>query len=550
MRTSGRERKAAYALPGRGIRVRALTVLLLTVVLAAALLCWPGREAAAHSVLTEAVPAPNSTVAAAPERIRLTFNERLEKELYSITVIDEKGAKVITPPAVMSQDQRQISVELPKLADGLYTVSYHIISADGHPVAESYVLTIGKPTGTTEAVELGHKHLETVYSFRMLHYFFFLMLLGWLWWKPYVPLQSDEDAAMRYGRWLRYWRHLNALFVLETIALQTIDAVGDITWSNISDLWFRTSAGWSWLALAAVSLAAYIITGRNRAMEAAWIAAALVAKALAGHPLAASPVWSAVVPDVLHLAAGTLWAGGLGIVAVLYRRHPEAVRAFLPRFSRAALYSVAVLAVTGSLLVFRYVPKLTDLVFTGWGLWLLAKLGLVALVVATGAKLRRMMRRREDDRRLHAWLQADIALMLAIVGVVGIFTYLSPTPQNAPLNWKTQEPGVARTVSITPNVPGAAPNQFAVYITQDNAKPAVKLVQMKLKPLSHPEVAPIEVPLERVETDARKVRPGASLTAFLTEGPYLPFPGKWRVELTVRDANDDERVWTQDMRIF
>lgn len=113
-------------------------------------------------------------MAATPERIRLTFSERLENELYSISVYDEKGTKVATQPAVMSQDRQQISVELPKLPDGLYTVSYHIVSADGHPVAESYVLPVGKPTGMTEGVQLGHKHLETVFGFRMLHYFFFL----------------------------------------------------------------------------------------------------------------------------------------------------------------------------------------------------------------------------------------------------------------------------------------------------------------------------------------------------------------------------------------
>lgn len=56
--------------------------------------------------------------------------------------------------------------------------------------------------------------------------------------------------------------------MLETIALQTIDAVGDIAWSNFSNLWFRPAAGWSWLALAAVALAAYAVAGRNRKLDA------------------------------------------------------------------------------------------------------------------------------------------------------------------------------------------------------------------------------------------------------------------------------------------
>jgi hypothetical protein len=152
--------------------------------------------------------------------------------------------------------------------------------------------------------------------------------------------------------------------------------------------------------------------------------------------------------------------------------------------------------------------------------------------------------------RLNRWLQFDLVLMGAIVAVVGIFTYLSPTPANAPLEWKVEEPGILRTVSITPNTPGAAANQFAVYITQQNELPPVKLVQLKLVPVGREDVAPIEVPLQRRETASGDRAAKSSLAAFMAEGPYLPFPGKWKVELTVRDANDDERVWSRDMRVF
>lgn len=542
----GRSTRGARLL--HGLAVAGLTLLLLL---------FRPETASAHSVLLEASPSQNSTLAAAPERIRLTFNERLEKELYSIYVFDDKGVKINTPEAVMSQDQREIILQLPKLADGLYTVSYHIISADGHPVDESYLMTIGKPSGQTGAVELGHKHLETVFGFRMLQYLFFLMLVGWVLWKPYVPL-AEEGAALRYRKWFKYWRHLNMLFMVETVALQTIDAAGDITWRNVTGMWLHTAVGWSWLALIAISLAAYVILGRSRTLDLAWAAAALLVKTLSGHPLAATPVWKAAVPDLLHLASGALWAGGLGIVAVLARRHPAELRAFLPRFSRAALYSLAMLAVTGSVLTLTYVTKLSDLLYAGWGRWLLVKLALVALVVMTGAQLRRLMRGGDGGdgdngsaaRRLNNWLQLDLALMAAIVAVVGIFTYLSPTPANAPLEWKLEEPGILRTVSITPNAPGTGANQFAVYITQQSDKPPVKLVGLKLVPVGRTDVAPIEVPLQRTEAAARGVPAKASLAAFMAEGPYLPFPGKWRVELTVRDANDDERVWTREMRVF
>jgi copper transport protein len=520
----------------------------------------PGaRPAAAHSVLLQAVPAPNATLAASPPEIRLTFNERMEKELYSIYVVNEKGARVSMPAAQMSVDQRELVAHPPKLPDGVYTISYHIISADGHPVEQSYVVTVGRAAGLTEAVDFQHKHTETVYGFRMLHYLFLLTLIGWVGWRTYVP-DADEEARRRHAKWLGYLRGLNLLFVLETLALQTIDAVGDITWANVASLWFHTQVGWAWLASVAVALAAYVAVGRSRALDAAWALAAIVVQTLSGHPLAAQPVWLAAIPDAIHLAAASLWAGGLGLLAVFARRAPAAARAFLPRFSAAALYSIIALVATGAVLTLVYVPSLPDLLYTGWGRFLIAKLVLVALVVYTGSRLRRHLRSEggapasagKDEAfagPIGKWLQLDFAMMLAIVAIVGILTYLSPTPANVPLTWTIEGAGVTRSLSITPNAPGAV-NQFAVYVTEDAAAADVKLVQLRLVSEDRPEVAPIEVALRRTEADARGLQPGRKLAAFTAEGRYLPFPGKWRIELTVRDANDSEQVWKRSMRIF
>jgi copper transport protein len=601
-------RWATWATRKAAAACRAVVALLMAVALVYGL---GASQAEAHSVLLEAVPAPNATLSASPPEIRLTFNERMEKELYSIYVVNEQGTRMDMPAAQMSVDQRELIAHPPKLPDGVYTISYHIISADGHPVEQSYVVTVGRTAGLTATADFQHKHTETVYGFRMLHYLFLLTLIGWVAWRTCVP-DANEEARRRYRKWLGYLRGLNLLFVLESLALQTIDAVGDITGANVASLWFHTPVGGAWLASVAVALAAYAVIGRSRALDAAWIIAAIAVQALSGHPLAAQPVWLAAIPDAIHLAAASLWAGGLGLLAVFVRRVPEAARTFLPRFSAAALYSMIALVATGAIMTLVYVPHLSDLLYTGWGRFLIAKLVLVALVVVAGSQLRRHLRHRgsvraaageqggrlaapqrglafraaaaagdasreaaaqalaaaegvndrpaspryaaarnasEFDEALGRWLQLDFALMVAIVAIVGIFTYLSPTPANVPLTWTIEGTGVTRSLSITPNSPGAV-NQFAVYVTQDMAAADVKLVQLRLVSEDRPEVAPIEVELQRTETDARGLQAGRKLTAFTAEGRYLPFPGKWRAELTVRDANDDEQVWKRSMRIY
>ena len=48
----------------------------------------------AHALLEKATPAPDSQLQSPPTEIVLTFNERLEKELYSIKVFNEEGDMV------------------------------------------------------------------------------------------------------------------------------------------------------------------------------------------------------------------------------------------------------------------------------------------------------------------------------------------------------------------------------------------------------------------------------------------------------------------------
>ena len=86
----------------------------------------------AHAQLSQATPEPDSNIQQAPEQVRLTFNERMENELYAIKVLDSDGESVRDRIAEMSVNQRELSLQLPDLDDGVYTVSYNIISADGH----------------------------------------------------------------------------------------------------------------------------------------------------------------------------------------------------------------------------------------------------------------------------------------------------------------------------------------------------------------------------------------------------------------------------------
>ncbi len=104
----------------------------------------PGTPAQAHAQLVSSDPAGQSTLAAAPTSVTLTFNERLNPDFTTIVVSDAAKQRIATSaPAV---DRAQGTVTLTgALGNGAYTVAYRVVSVDGHTVQGSYPFTLNDP---------------------------------------------------------------------------------------------------------------------------------------------------------------------------------------------------------------------------------------------------------------------------------------------------------------------------------------------------------------------------------------------------------------------
>lgn len=97
----------------------------------------------AHSTLEEAAPAQDSTVAVSPEQIELTFNTKIEK-LSNFKLLNAAGEDM--DKNKIEVDGMTMSSALPTvLPNGIYTVKWTIIGADGHSVEGSYAFTVDAP---------------------------------------------------------------------------------------------------------------------------------------------------------------------------------------------------------------------------------------------------------------------------------------------------------------------------------------------------------------------------------------------------------------------
>ncbi len=120
--------------------MRRLLVLVIGVV--ALGLGWPA-PASSHAYLVRSTPAARAVVTRAPERVQLWFNERLEPAYSRVSVWNRDAQRVDAGDvAVAPSEPTRLSVGLPPLPAGAYTVKYRVLSVDGHVVEAEFGFTV------------------------------------------------------------------------------------------------------------------------------------------------------------------------------------------------------------------------------------------------------------------------------------------------------------------------------------------------------------------------------------------------------------------------
>ena len=111
-----------------------------------AVLLYPAPPAGAHASLVRSTPAHRAVLGQVPERVQLWFNERLEPAYSTVSVWNEAGAQVdARDVAVGPDDPRRLSVTVETRQSGLYTVTYRVLSVDGHIVDSRFTFTVKAP---------------------------------------------------------------------------------------------------------------------------------------------------------------------------------------------------------------------------------------------------------------------------------------------------------------------------------------------------------------------------------------------------------------------
>ncbi|MCA0756120.1 copper resistance protein CopC/CopD [Paenibacillus sp. N4] len=110
--------------------------------------CLPGFVSA-HAYISESSPYENAELESSPSVIRLTFTEKVDAKLSSVTLTNAADGSSVSGKLGSGGDSTLLYT-IPKLEKGIYKVSWQVLSLDTHTTDGSYKFAVGVKLGQTK----------------------------------------------------------------------------------------------------------------------------------------------------------------------------------------------------------------------------------------------------------------------------------------------------------------------------------------------------------------------------------------------------------------
>lgn len=563
-----------------GWRSGAILLVALTIILAAAIALLPGR-ADAHGFLDRSEPAANAVVPEAPSEVSLWFTEPLEPEYSRAELFDASGVKIPTEPRRIGDDNQMLLTLPADLPDGTYTIQWRNISTvDGHPQQGFVPFTIGSRSDvvTPQAPTVTTFSKPPTWLDSLGRWLSLLGITGatgsvvcWL----FVLRQAREplDDAF-YDRVQRRFQRLVLFSIgvgivgsLIALGVQVATAGDGFSVQRTLDVLIDSRFGHLWLArtVLLLGLGAIVASGslwdERPSMSTVALTLGLAGGAMLPYALnshAAAQVTgedAAVAADWLHLAASSVWIGGLLalLVTLIYgtrgsardqRRQAFAIA--VTRFTTVALASVIILALTGFYAAWLQVGNLIALRETSYGQTLILKLALLVPMLILGAiNMRvigpRMLTAARSGVHFGRTVAAEVMLGIGILATVGLLTTLptardTVTQEAENTTFHLNRNDVHSILYISPGSAGL--NRYTADIAIDGLEtPAsVQVILILTKQGDVEGIREIQLPYN-------------SGNRFEASGSDLSVTGAWDLEFIVRREGQADVRFEEEMNV-
>lgn len=516
----------------------------------------------AHATLESTSPANDEVVSSAPKQVTLTFDDTVTVNDDGVKVLDPRSNDVSEGPPTTQQDGKVVVQKVDAEAQGTYTVSYRVLSDDGHVIDGSYVFHVGHRTGSTAAVTTSSfDPLRLMNAFgRWVALSGALLVGGVVAMASFVdrgrprdggsgaatdagvaPDTADDDppdeAPVEVGSWtggLREARFLlipGAVSVLFGTALSLFASSADLAGGSLPDgfgqlgdfvssSWAGSVAGLRVLVALVLVLAVVGEPVLRRVPWLAWICAlaALALPSFGGHAWTASPAAIAVGSDVTHVLAAAAWVGGLGVLVLTWNGSRDRAAGF----SRMALVAAPLTIATGLLNTWFQEQSLSAVVDTTHGRLALAKLiGALAMIAFGWVHRRQLADAARWSTRVLTSYRIELIIGVAVVAFTAVLVGTVPGREVRATGVAVQVVRQAgdTTVRMQVDPATAGPNDVHLYyLAKDGSLASVDAAELRI---STAGVAPRTVPVTPI-TASHGTASAVQLTS-----------GRWTFELTI-----------------
>lgn len=539
--------------------------------------------ARAHANLLSTTPADGEVVDAAPTEVTLTFSENVTVQNDGIRVLDAEGQRVDAGTAAASGPVVTAPVE--SLDDGGYVVAWRVVSADGHPIRGAFTFSVGQATDlqaglADQAFEGGDDSLNEGLgrALRGLTYAGVLVVSG-LALVGTSLRRSGEDPPIAGVATVVVVLALAAavLQVPVQAALVTGRGWGSLTDAGVFGLVMSDGMGLSIGMLVGGLIALLLTSGLPmvstvRALTYGGAIVAPLGFVVHGHTRTMSPAALGYLADAVHVMAAAIWLGGLvALATVVHRRRraddPTGAGEAVVTFSRWAFWSALAVVVAGLVLSWITVGGPDVLTSTSYGQLLLAKVAVVALVMAGAAWNRYRFvpmlaslqhppvdREVEHDRQsddaaptASAWGRfgtvvrlevVGLVVVLAITGVLANVTPASEARSTGPVG-VTVDFGEEGTMEVVVDPARVGRNDIHVYLKEASGDFDDRFDEAVFR---------LELPSQDVgPLDREPVRAGPG--HFQVVSTPIDVPGEWRLTVLVRPDRFTEISASADFEV-
>lgn len=560
-------------------RTPTIQIFKLFLVLAVVIVAWAQayQPAYAHANLVISDPMHGAVLPVAPNSLIFEFTETLDPGLTQVDLYDVNNILILSGSGEIAADNPELlRFPLEPLPDGTYSAHWTVRSTvDGHITtgvvsfsigADSELPSLLPPVGAPDPASDPPPLLET--AIRWLVYTLALLAVGiplfmWFVWQPTVSQTRQAETSERIdtsdltlAQMLRRFNLVIGLALVLALVMLIAYLAREATPNRAIGIWLgeivyltRGVLGVSLLLAILLILVVWKLYPGVRHSEMWPIATGLglpllFTFSLRGHG-AAGELWVAVAMDWLHMASAAAWLGSLLPLALAIRtaqRHgTPALNTLVARFSRVALVSVVLIALTGLYSSLVHVKTLEALRITTYGQLVMLKTAIFAGLFVLGAinLLILSPRLRRIPQAAGIWLgrTMSVELMLGAFVILIAGALLATPPAYEALEARgrqgyvqtVREDQVRLTLRVAPARPGD--NEFGIEFNDprpgvDEAEPTIVLRLIQ----------PGGTLDEQTEVETERQNGGR----YTARGAYFSAIGDWQVEVIMRRRGFDD----------